>query len=230
MVVRGGRATAEHAGDADAVFPYASVTKVAASLAVLVEVSAGGARSTTEVGPPGATLAHLLSHASGLPLDGQRADRASRSRRVYSNTGIDLAVAHAAVATRATPVELLEDHVFGPLGMTSTEARRRPVVGGGRVDRELCALAAELLGADVLVPSWLAARQRAVAFPGLVGVLPGFGRQEPCDWGLGVEVRGTKRPHWTGPAWPPTAFGHFGQVGGFLVVDVDAGRGGRHAR
>ena len=28
-----------------------------------------------------------------------------------------------------------------------------------------------------------------VAFPGLSGVLPGFGRQDPNDWGLGFEIR-----------------------------------------
>ena len=38
----------------------------------------------------------------------------------------------------------------------------------------------------------------SVQFPGTAGVLPGFGRFDPCDWGLGVEIRGTKQPHWTG--------------------------------
>ena len=37
-----------------------------------------------------------------------------------------------------------------------------------------------------------------VAFPGLRGVLPGFGLQDPNDWGLGLEIRGRKAPHWTG--------------------------------
>jgi len=27
-----------------------------------------------------------------------------------------------------------------------------------------------------------------VAFPGLAGVLPGLGRYDPCDWGLGFEI------------------------------------------
>ena len=31
-------------------------------------------------------------------------------------------------------------------------------------------------------------------FPGLDGVLPGFGRQEPNDWGLGLELRDGKQP------------------------------------
>ncbi len=39
-----------------------------------------------------------------------------------------------------------------------------------------------------------------VQFPGLSGVLPGFGTQRPNDWGLGFEIRDGKSPHWTGSA------------------------------
>ena len=39
-----------------------------------------------------------------------------------------------------------------------------------------------------------------VQFPGLTGVLPGFGVQRPNDWGLGFEIRDGKSPHWTGSA------------------------------
>ena len=59
-------------------------------------------------------------------------------------------------------------------------------------------------------------------FPGLVGVLPGFGRQEPNDWGLGFELRDGKSPHWTGTRNSPGTFGHFGRSGTFLWVDPDA--------
>jgi CubicO group peptidase (beta-lactamase class C family) len=62
-----------------------------------------------------------------------------------------------------------------------------------------------------------------VAFPGLSGVLPGFGRQSPNDWGLGFEIRGGKSPHWTGSRNAPETFGHFGQTGSFLWVDPVAG-------
>jgi CubicO group peptidase (beta-lactamase class C family) len=62
-----------------------------------------------------------------------------------------------------------------------------------------------------------------VAFPGLVGVLPGYGRMEPNDWGLGFELRDTKEPHWTGRRNSPRTFGHFGQSGSFLWVDPEAG-------
>ena len=58
-----------------------------------------------------------------------------------------------------------------------------------------------------------------VAFPGLSGVLPGFGRQQDNDWGLGCEIRDHKSPHWTSPDNSERTFGHFGQSGSFLWVD-----------
>ena len=67
------------------------------------------------------------------------------------------------------------------------------------------------------------AEATAVQFPGLVGVLPGFGRQEPNDWGLGLELRDHKSPHWTGSRNSERTFGHFGSTGTFLWVDPEAG-------
>jgi CubicO group peptidase (beta-lactamase class C family) len=56
-----------------------------------------------------------------------------------------------------------------------------------------------------------------------VGVLPGFGRQEPNDWGLGFELRDRKSPHWTGDRNSERTFGHFGRSGTFLWVDPELG-------
>ncbi|HYZ67280.1 MAG TPA: serine hydrolase, partial [Mycobacterium sp.] len=61
-----------------------------------------------------------------------------------------------------------------------------------------------------------------VQFPGLSGVLPGFGSQRPNDWGLGFEIRNNKSPHWTGSSNSTRTYGHFGQSGTFLWVDPDA--------
>ena len=79
---------------------------------------------------------------------------------------------------------------------------------------------AELL-APTVVTAETVAEATTVAFPDLVGVLPGFGRMEPNDWGLGFELRDGKRPHWTGSRNSPATFGHFGQSGSFLWVDPD---------
>jgi CubicO group peptidase (beta-lactamase class C family) len=58
-----------------------------------------------------------------------------------------------------------------------------------------------------------------VQYAGLRGVLPGFGGQDPNDWGLGLEIRGTKSPHWTGATNSPATFGHFGQSGTMMWID-----------
>nr|MBA2476257.1 serine hydrolase [Actinomycetota bacterium] len=83
------------------------------------------------------------------------------------------------------------------------------------------------LGRELVAPTLLARETldgaTAVAFPGLAGVLPGFGRMTPNDWGLGFELRDGKAPHWTGELNSPRTFGHFGRSGTFLWVDPDAG-------
>jgi CubicO group peptidase (beta-lactamase class C family) len=86
---------------------------------------------------------------------------------------------------------------------------------------DLLAVAAELLEPTRVAPETLA-EARTVQFPGLDGVLPGFGRMEPNDWGLGFELRDAKHPHWTGTRNAPSTFGHFGRSGTFLWVDPEA--------
>jgi CubicO group peptidase (beta-lactamase class C family) len=58
-----------------------------------------------------------------------------------------------------------------------------------------------------------------VAFPSLPGVVPGVGRFDPCDWGLGFELHDGKVPHWMGRHNSPETYGHFGGAGTFLWVD-----------
>jgi CubicO group peptidase (beta-lactamase class C family) len=63
------------------------------------------------------------------------------------------------------------------------------------------------------------AEATTVQFPGLDGVLPGYGVQRPNDWGLGFEIRDAKSPHWTGAHNSPGSYGHFGQSGTLIWVD-----------
>jgi CubicO group peptidase (beta-lactamase class C family) len=62
----------------------------------------------------------------------------------------------------------------------------------------------------------------SVQFPGLDGVLPDWGRYSPLDWGLGVELKDAKSPHWSGARTSPPTFGHFGGSGTFFWVDPEA--------
>jgi CubicO group peptidase (beta-lactamase class C family) len=87
---------------------------------------------------------------------------------------------------------------------------------------DLLVLGRELLAPRLVAPETLA-EATSVQFPGLAGVLPGFGRQEPNDWGLAFELRDGKSPHWTGTRNSPRTFGHFGQTGTLLWVDPELG-------
>lgn len=200
---------------------WASVTKLLTGLAVLVAWEEGTVDLDAPAGPPGSTLRHLLSHASGLDLDGDDIRARPGTRRLYSNRGIEVAAETLAGAAGIPFGDYLTEAVLGPLGMDATVVDGSPAWGARGPLTDLARLAQELLTPTVVAAETLAAATET-AFPGLDGVLPGFGRQTPCDWGLGFELRHHKHPHWTGTTASPTTFGHFGQAGSFLWVDPDA--------
>lgn len=209
-------------GPADREFAWASVTKLLTALAALDCVARGLLDLDEPAGPPGSTVRHLLAHASGLSLDGEPVLNRPGRRRVYSNRGIEL-VAELAAARAGKPFEsLLADEVLTPLGLHGTRLAGSPASGAVGPLTDLAALAHELLAPSSVVDPDLLAEATRTAFPGLSGVVPGFGRQAECDWGLGFEVRGSKHPHWTGSRNSPRTFGHFGRSGSFLWVDPDA--------
>lgn len=203
-------------------FPWASVTKLLTAAATLVAVSRHLVDLDDAAGPEGATVRHLLAHASGVALDSGDALSAPGRRRIYSNHGIELLAAHVEDATGTAFADWLEDTVLIPLGMSSVVLEGSPAHGAIGTAEDLAAFGRELLAPTVLDADLLAEATR-VQFPGLLGVLPGFGRQDPNDWGLGFEIRGAKSPHWTGSRNSPQTFGHFGQSGSFLWVDPQAG-------
>lgn len=203
-------------------FRLASVTKPLAAMAVLVAVEEGAVTLDQPAGPPGATLRHLLSHASGLPFSGRRPVATAGSRRIYSNSGIEMAAELVAAETGIDFAEYFAQALTVPLALTATTLTGSPAHAASSTAVELARVAQELLAPTLLHPLTLA-EARSVQFPGLSGVLPGFGRQQRNDWGLGVEIRGDKRPHWTGLRNSPATFGHFGQTGTFLWVDPVAG-------
>jgi CubicO group peptidase (beta-lactamase class C family) len=202
-------------------FGWASVTKLVTALTVLTAVDRGEAGLDEPAGPPGSTLRHLLAHASGLAPDGDAVLSAPGRRRIYSNRGIEVAAELVARRTGADFAALLRERVLDPLGMSGTELTGSPAHGARGPVRDMAALGRELL-APTLVPDLMAEAVRPV-FPGLGGVLPGYGRQDPNDWGLGFEIRDGKSPHWTGTRNSTATFGHFGQSGSFLWVDPEAG-------
>jgi len=208
-------------GEVEHRFRWASVTKPATALAVLVALEEGIVDLDESAGPPGSTVRHLLAHASGLPLNDGAPIAPPGRRRIYSNSGFEVLAAFVAERAEMPFGDYLTGAVSGPLEL-GTELRGSPAWGAiGTLD-DLLALAGELLAPRLVAPETLA-EAAAVAFPGLVGMLPGFGRFEPNDWGLGFELRDEKRPHWTGERNSPRTFGHFGAAGTFLWVDPEAG-------
>ena len=213
------------AGDVDAVHPLASVTKPLVVWSALVAVDRGLLALDDPAGPglPGATIAHLMSHSSGVAFDSPAVLAAPGTRRVYSNFGIEILGQRLQEAT-ATPLEAwVETTVLEPLGMASVLVPGSPAYSGSGTAADLSVFAREL-AAPRLVSADLAALARTPFLPQLDGVLPGYGRQVPNGFGLGLEVRGHKSPHWTGSRNSPATFGHFGQSGSFVWVDPVAGR------
>lgn len=203
-------------------FPLASVTKPLAAYAVLVAVEEGAIELDEPAGPEGATVRHLLAHTSGLAFDENRIMAAPGERRIYSNAGFEALGEHLAKATDIPFAEYLRDAVLGPLGMTDTALTGSPAKDAVSTADDLGRFAAELQ-APRLLAAQTVREATSVAFPGLKGVLPGYGNQSPNDWGLGFEIRDGKSPHWTGDRSSARTFGHFGQAGTFLWVDPDAG-------
>lgn len=205
-------------GDADRVYRWASVTKLATALAILTAVDDGSIDLDEPAGPPGSTVRHLLAHTSGLPFDGGVVQARPGARRIYSNAGFD-ALGGLLEERDGRPFAVaLSDRLLAPLGMAGTELRERPSEGLHGPLGDAVALARELLRPTLLTASMHAAAT-SVAFPGLKGVLPGVGPYDPLDWGLGVEIRDAKAAHWTGTRNSASTFGHFGGAGTFIWVD-----------
>jgi CubicO group peptidase (beta-lactamase class C family) len=202
-------------------FPWASVTKLLTASAVLVAAEEGILELDEPAGPEGATVRHLLAHASGLPLDGDAPISPPGERRIYSNSGYEILGRLVEERSEMAFGDYLAAAVLEPAGMSATRHEGSPAWGAAGPLDDLLAFARELLEPRFLAAETLAEATRP-AFPGLVGVLPGYGRQEPNDWGLGFELRDGKSPHWTGTRNSPRTFGHFGRAGTFVWVDPDA--------
>jgi CubicO group peptidase (beta-lactamase class C family) len=206
-------------------FALASVTKPLAALAILVAVEEEAVSlddAADEALLPGATLRHLLAHASGMAPERPLRSFPPARRRVYSNVGIELAAQLVERASGMPFTQYLTEAVVRPLHLEATPLDGSPARDAVSSVADLARVAHELLSSTGLLSSALRAELATVQYPGLRGVLPGFGSQDPNDWGLGFEIRGTKSPHWTGATNSPATFGHFGQSGTFLWLDPQA--------
>jgi CubicO group peptidase (beta-lactamase class C family) len=211
-------------GDTERVFQLASVTKPIVARAAQVAIEEGVVDLDTAAGPPGSAIRHLLAHAAGLAMNSDRVLATPGTRRMYSNYGFAVL---AQIIERESEIEFgryLSEAVCGPLSMAATRldgGAAEAGFGGISTVADLSAFAGDLLRPST-VSAELHREATTVQFPGLDGVLPGYGVQRPNDWGLGFEIRDSKSPHWTGARNSVRTYGHFGQAGGFIWVDPDA--------
>lgn len=224
-VVTAGGVVAAH-GELTQRFALASVTKPLTALAALVAVEEEAIDLDDPVATdvvPGATVRHLFSHASGLAMDRLVRAAAPGTRRIYSNYGIDLLADTVAAGTGMDFEEYFALGVAAPLGLRSTSVGEHPSRDGVSCVEDLTRVLGELLAPSGLLHPSTLGDLATVQFPGLRGVLPGFGPQLSNDWGLGFEIKDSKQPHWTGSTNSPATYGHFGQSGTFIWLDPVAG-------
>lgn len=205
-------------GPIDRAFRLASVTKPLFAYTVLVAIEEGSLELDQPAGPEGATIRHLLAHASGLGDDPVAPLMGVERRRIYSNGAYDLLGTLLERATGFTAAEYFDGALGQPLGLRNTRLAGSPAHGAHASVDDLLVVLDEWRKPTLISAETLAAATTA-QFGELSGVLPGYGRQDPNPWGLGFELRGTKRPHWMGATNSAATFGHFGQAGTFIWVD-----------
>ncbi len=215
-------------GDAERTYRLASLTKPMVAWATLVAVEEGivtlDAPLAHVAAQPGCTLRHLLAHAGGYGFDGADPIAPPATRRTYSNTGYELAAAEVERAAGMPVAEYLAGAVFEPLAMTGAELRGSAAHGVWATVGDVARFVEELLRPRLLAATTAEDAHRP-QWPELAGIVPGVGRFVPCPWGLGLEIVGSKLPHWTGRRNSPRTVGHFGGAGTMMWADpvVDVG-------
>lgn len=210
-------------GDVERSFPLASVSKVLAAITFHVAVEEGSIGLDDAAGPEDSTVRHLLAHASGLPPDGDADPLGPPGRkRIYSNVGFEVLGGHLESSTGMAYGEYARVALVDSLSLRNTDVSGSPAHGHTSSVGDLATLVRTVTAGELLATETVET-MTTPAFPDLAGVLPGYGRQDPNPWGLGVEVRGAKHPHWTSPDNSERTWGHFGRSGTFLWFDPDAG-------
>lgn len=222
-VVCAGPTRLDSFGPTDQRFRLASISKPMTAWAILVAVEEGivALDEPYDSADPARTLRHLLAHAAGYGFDSAAPIVAPERKRIYSNTGIEVAAQLVERAAEMTFADYLAAAVFEPLGMLASELRGSPAHGVWSTADDVARFAAEVVAPTLLSPGTAAEATRP-HYPTLGGIVPGVGRFEASPWGLGFEIRGEKQPHWTGARNSPDTFGHFGGSGTMMWTDPRA--------
>ncbi|WP_282937993.1 serine hydrolase domain-containing protein [Corynebacterium auriscanis] len=225
-VIHGGDITTEvHNCSETDTFALASVSKLVTAYALLIAVEEGAFELDDRVdadlvealegnAPP--TIRDLLAHASGVGFKEHAQEKPAHTRRIYSSAGYEILAEYLERATEIPFATYVAQAICEPLGI-SILVEGSAGHGFSSNLRSMTVLAGEFLTPTLLSERTLS-EALAVHYDKLAGVVPGYGRQIPCPWGLGFELHGQKSPHWLSADMPADVAGHFGQSGTFLWV------------
>lgn len=200
-------------GNQDHIFELASVTKLLAAYGFLIAVEEGVFELEDKAS--GHEVRQLLAHASGVGFQASDPIKEPLQRRIYSSYGFEILAAEVEKRSEIPFPEYLHEAVFEPLGMHNTTLWGSAGHEARSTASDLSKFATEVLEPKLLAPETLA-QAMTIQYPDLVGIVPGYGMQKPCPWGLGFEVKGQKKEHWTGETLPADTVGHFGVAGTFM--------------
>ncbi len=219
---------AETHGPRDRSYHWASLTKSCTAFTILRLVDQGTLRLEEPAGPGdrprrGATIRHLLSHASGTPFEAGEAGSEVGHRRHYSNLAF-VSLARLAEQRLDRPfAEIVHELLLRPAGMETAELRGSGAGGMYGTLTDLVAYCRELSRPTLISPE-LFAEATTCQFPDLGGRSVPLGEwYDPFPWGLGFELKGRKERHWMGTRSSERTFGHSGGSGSFFWIDPEAG-------
>ena len=210
-------------GDTRRRFRWASVTKLLTAAAALVAVEEGVLDLDEPAGPEGATVRHLLAHASGLPFDGEEPIARPGARGGSTRTPATSFLRSWWPSGRKCPSPpICSGALLEPLGMRDTVLEGSPAShAAGSLD-DLLVFARDLLAPSFVAPETLAeATEIAVSRP-----RGGASRlRSPGARSTGASGSSSGTPSGRigrARATLLARFGHFGGSGTFLWVDPDA--------
>lgn len=218
-------------GDTSRVYPLASVSKLITAYAILMAAEEGAFALDDSApahllpsfdGAP--TYRELLSHASGIGFRDWEPEKPPQTKRIYSSAGYEVLARALEENTEIDFAEYVHEGICKPLGI---EIKVEGSAGHGfsaSLD-SLTALSQEFLHPQ-LINMQTVEEACTPQYPDLAGIVPGYGRHDPCTWGLGFSLHGGKNPHWIGLEMPDDTAGHFGQSGTFLWIHRPTGRAG----
>jgi CubicO group peptidase (beta-lactamase class C family) len=218
-------------GNTQDIYELASVTKILTAITMSELVESGFINFNDKVEDVeylngDIELIDLLSHTSGLALNGELPQVEPRSKRVYSNLGMEtidifiknkLSKDHNYTSVR----DIFNDgfsQIFKEDDKNILEYYGSSAWGAKANIYSMITLARQMRKPTFL-SSEMHSKMQEIYLPQLRGVVPGWGNYNHCSFGTGYEIKGDKTKHWMGSLSSEKTFGHYGHAGVFIMHD-----------